>query len=155
MGDARMLGLALEDRFQQRCAFELVGVGLVSRRSCYVERDRVRDLRLVVVRIARRDLLFRRKIPLHARAMVDLVVVDVHRCDCIDVIPLALRFCTQRLAFFHGFETQWKALRRRRRVRIVQIAQRNAPVGDGALRVLVEDLLEGASRCAVPERVLI
>jgi hypothetical protein len=39
--DARVLGLALEDRFQQRRTFELVGIGLVSRGSRNVERDRV------------------------------------------------------------------------------------------------------------------
>ena len=129
VGDARMLGLALEDRFQQRCAFELVGVGLVSRRRCYVERDRVRDLRLVVVRLARRDLPFRLKIPLHARAVIDLVIIDVHCGGRIDVIPLALRLGTERLAFFHSFETERKALRRRRRVRIVQIAHDAGSLG--------------------------
>ena len=122
VGDAGVLGLALEDRFQQRRAFELVDIGLVSRGSRDVERDRVRDLSLVIVRIARCDLLFRREIPLHARAMVDLIIVDVHRGDRIDVLPLALRLGTEGLAFFHGFETERKVLRRRRRVWIVQIA---------------------------------
>ena len=54
--DAGMLRLALEDRLQDRRALELVGVGLVGGRSRGVERQRVVDLRLVVVRIALREL---------------------------------------------------------------------------------------------------
>ena len=48
--DAGMLRLAFADRLQDRRALELVGIGLVGRRSRGVERERVVDLRLVVVR---------------------------------------------------------------------------------------------------------
>ena len=57
MRHARMLRLALEDRLQDGRALELVGIGLVGRRSRSVERERVVDLRLVVVGIALRQLL--------------------------------------------------------------------------------------------------
>src|SRR6186713_2713981 len=52
MCDAWMLRLTLEDRFEDLGAFELIGIGLVSRRSRGVKRERVENLRLVVVRIA-------------------------------------------------------------------------------------------------------
>jgi len=39
----------------------------------------------------------------------------------------------------------------RRRVRIVEEAQRNAPIGDAAIRVGLEHLLEEFPRLAIPE----
>ena len=122
MSDAGVIWLRGEDRFQQRCALKLVGVGLVSGGSRNVECDRVRDLSFVIVGIARRYLLFRCEIFLDARAMIYFVIVDLHRGDRVDVVPLALCLSSERLAFFDGFKTERKALRRRRRMRIVQIA---------------------------------
>jgi hypothetical protein len=40
-------------------------------------------------------------------------------------------------------------------MRIVEKAQRNAPVGDAALRVGLECLLENFLRLAIPERMLV
>ena len=60
--DARMLRLALADRLEDRRALELVGIGLVARRGRDVQRDGVEDLRFVVVRIFRRQLLHRLEI---------------------------------------------------------------------------------------------
>ncbi|MGY2916046.1 hypothetical protein ACVWYP_001676 [Bradyrhizobium sp. USDA 3262] len=155
VGDAGVLGLAREDRFEQRRALQLVGVGLVARRGRDVERDRIGDLRLVIVGIVRRDLLFGRQESLHAGAVIDLVVVDIHRRDRIDVFPLARGAGIQRLAFFRSFKAERKVFRWRRCMRIVEVAERDPPIGDGALWVGLQHLLEGASRRAVPERMLI
>src|SRR5205823_3092216 len=76
--DPGMIWLAQEDRLEDCRALELIGVGLVPRRSPDVERDRVSDLRLVVVGVAGRDRLLGLEVSLYAAAMVDLVVVDVH-----------------------------------------------------------------------------
>ena len=57
MRHAGMLRLAFRDRLQDGRAFELVGVGLIGRRRRGVERERVVNLRFVVVRIALRKLL--------------------------------------------------------------------------------------------------
>ena len=78
MRDAGMLRLALEDRLEDRRAFELVGVGLVGRRGGGVEGERVVDLRLVVVGIALCQCFHRLGVGLHARAMIDFFVVGVH-----------------------------------------------------------------------------
>ena len=42
-----------------------------------------------------------------------------------------------------------------RRVRIVEKAQRNAPIGDAAVRVGLEYLLEQFLRLTIPERMLV
>ena len=96
---AGMLRLALEDRLQDRRAFELVGIGLVGRRSRGVERQRVVDLRLVVVRIALRQLLHGLGIGLNARAVVDLLIVGVHDGERIEIVALALGLGADALPF--------------------------------------------------------
>ena len=75
--DAGMPRLALEDRLQDRRAFELIGIGLVVRRGGDVQRDGIENLRFVVIRIALRQRFHGLEIGLHARAMGDLVVVGV------------------------------------------------------------------------------
>ena len=75
--DAGMPRLALEDRLQDGGALELIGIGLVVGRGRDVERDRVEDLRFVVVGIALRQRFHRLEIGLHARAVRDLVVVGI------------------------------------------------------------------------------
>ena len=113
--DAGMLRLALDDRLQDGRAFELVGVGLVGRRGRRVERERVVDLRLVVVRIALRQLFHGLGISLHARAVIDLVVVGVHGAERVDVVALALRFRADRLRLGDCGSAFGEILRRRRR----------------------------------------
>ena len=81
---ARMSRLPLEDRLEDCRALELVGVGLVGGRRRHVERDRIGDLRLVVVGVFRGQRLHRLEIGLHARAVLGLVVVDVHRAQSVD-----------------------------------------------------------------------
>ena len=50
MRDPRMLRLARPNLFQDCRALELIGIGLVGGRSPDVERERVIDLRFVIVR---------------------------------------------------------------------------------------------------------
>jgi hypothetical protein len=120
--DTRMLGLLLVDRLEQRSTLELVGIGLVGRQSRYVERDRVGDLRLDVLRVLLRDPLLRLEIILHAGAMVQLVVVDIHRAQRVDVITLSLGFCVQRFRFLDRRKPKRQVSRRRWGVRIVEEA---------------------------------
>ena len=106
MRDAGMLRLALENRLEDRRAFELVGIGLVRRRRRDVERDGVCDLRLVLLGIARRQGFHRQEIGLNAEVVIDLVVFDVHDGKRVDVVALALRLGADRLGLFDGREPE-------------------------------------------------
>ena len=98
--DTRVVRLSFEDRLQQRRSFELVGVSLISGRSRHVERNRVSNLCFVILRITLCHLFLRLQIILDARAMIDLVVIHVHRSNRINIILLALRFCAHCLPFW-------------------------------------------------------
>ena len=153
---AGMLRLTLGDRLEDRRALELAGVGLVGRRSRGVERERVVNLRLVIVRIALRQLLHGLRIGHDAGAMIDLLVVGVHDAERIQIVALALLSWRRRsfpwrssaapsARFFTGV----------RDVGIPQQAERAAPIGDAALGIGFQHILEGSLRRAVPERMLI
>ena len=118
MRDAGMLRLARKDRLQDRRAFELIGVGLVGRRCRRVERQRVVDLSLVVVRIALRQLLHGLGIGLNAGAVIDFVVVGVHDRKRVDVVALALRLGADALSLGDRGGAFGEILRGRRDVRI-------------------------------------
>ena len=96
VGDAGMLRLPLEDRLEDGRPLELVGVALVGRRGRRVQRERVMDLRLVVVGIALRNLLHRLRVGLRARQMGGFFEIGVHRSERIDVVAFALRFFADR-----------------------------------------------------------
>ena len=155
MRHARMVRLALRDRLQDRRAFELLGVSLVGRRRRRVQRERVVDLRLVVFRVALRQLLHRLRIGHDAGAVVDLVMVGIHHGERVDVVALTLRLGADAFALRDGRGALGEILRRRRHVRVQEQAQRDAPMGDAAFGVGFECLLEGLLRCAIPERMLV
>ena len=155
MRDAGMPRLALEDRLQNRRALELVGIGFVGGRRCDVECDGICDLRLIVLRIALRQRLHRFEIGQHARAMIDLVVVGVENQQCVDVVALALRASAERLALLQRSKAEREIFGWRWSMRIVEQAERDAPIGDGALGIGLQRLLEDFLRLAIPERVLI
>jgi hypothetical protein len=148
---ARMLRLAHEDRIQDRCSFELIGVGFVSRRGRGVERQCVVDLCLVVVRIALRQLLHRFGIGLDARAMIDLFVIGIHDRKSVDIIALTVGLCSDTLSLLYRGGTLGEILGRRRHVRIPQKAQGNAPVANAAIRVGLQGIFKYFLRRAVPE----
>ena len=152
---ARMLRQALGDRFEDRRALELLGVGFVVRRRRRVQRDGVGDLRLVVVGVFRRQRLHGLQECADALAMAELVVIDVHDGKGVDVVPLALGLGAGGFRFLDGGKPERQVGSRDREVRIVQERECDAPMGDGAVRVGLQSLLEDLLRRAVPERVLI
>jgi len=87
--------------------------------------------------------------------MIDLVEVGVERGHRADEIALALRLRADRLALLDRREAERKVADGRRRVRIVEKAQRNAPIGHAAIRIGLEHLLEEFLRLAIPERMLV
>src|SRR5262249_55764149 len=91
----------------------------------------------------------------HAGAMIDLVKVGIERGQRIDEIALALSLCADRLALLDRRKAKRKIADRWRGVRIVEQAQRNAPIGDAAVRIGLEYLLEYFLRLTIPERMLI
>ncbi len=153
--DARMPRQALGDRLQDRGALGLLGVGLVVQVGRGVERDGVGDLRLVVVRIFRRDLLLRVAERADALDMAELVVVGVHQQQRVDVVALALGLGAHRLGLLDRGEAGREVGRRDRVMRIVEQRERDAPLRHGAGRIGLQRLLEDLLRVEVPERVLI
>src|SRR5215211_365404 len=77
MRDAGMPRLPREDRLQQRRALELIGIGLVSRRGRYIERDAVQYLRFVIISVAGCQSLHRLEICLDAPTMRHVLVIGV------------------------------------------------------------------------------
>jgi len=152
---AGVLRLPFEDRRQDGRAFELVGVSLVGRRGRGVERQRIVDLRLVVVRIAPRQLFHRLGIGLGAGEMTELVVADINDGQRVDVIALALGLGADTLCFCDDGGALREVLCGRRDVRIPQEAQRDAPIGDAALGIGLQYVFECFLRRAVPKRMLI
>ena len=140
--DAGMARLALEDRLEDRRALELHRIGLIARRGGDIELDRIEDLRFVVIRISLRHAFHGLEIGEHAGAMIDFVIVGIERGHRIDEIALALRLRADRLALLDRRKAKRKIADRRRRVRIVEKAKRNAPIGDAAVRIGLEYLLE-------------
>ena len=79
MRHARMLGLALEDRLQDRRTLELIGIGLVGGRGRRVERQaRSGSAPRHRSRIALRQLLHGVGVGEKTRAVVDFFVVGIH-----------------------------------------------------------------------------
>src|SRR5712671_6742910 len=118
-----MLRLPYGDRLQDRRALELTGVGLVGRRSRGIQRERIVDLRLVVVWIALRQLFHGLRIGQNAGAVIDLFVVGVHDRKRVQIIALALRLGTDALSLGDRGSAFGEILRRRRAVRIQQQAE--------------------------------
>ena len=111
-----------------------IGIGLIGRRGGDVELDRIEDLGFVVVRIGLRHAFHGLEIGEHAGAMIDFVVVGIERGHRVDEVALALRLGADRLALLDRRQPERKVADRRRRVRIVEQAERNAPIGDPAVR---------------------
>ena len=60
MCHARMVGLTRPDLFQDSRTFQLIGIGLVGRRSPDIERQSIVDLRFIVLWISSCKLLLTR-----------------------------------------------------------------------------------------------
>src|ERR671929_305273 len=87
--------------------------------------------------------------------MIDLIEIGVERGHRIDEIALALGFGADCLCLLDRGKAERKVADRRRRVRVVEKTERNAPIGDATVRVGLEYLLEQLLRLAIPERMLI
>src|SRR5262245_57887607 len=140
--DAWMLGLAREDRLQDRRALELVGVGLIGGRSRGIWCQRVVDLRLVVVWITLRQLFHGLGVGHDAGAVVDALIVGIHDPERRQVIALALGLGADAPCFGQRRRTLGQILRRRGNVGIEQKAERDTPIGDGAFGIGLQGLLE-------------
>jgi hypothetical protein len=113
------------------------------------------NLCLVIVAVALCQLFHRLEIGEHTRAMIDLVVVGIHRAQRVEIVALPLRPGVDGLGFFECGCAFCEILGRGCDVRIVQQAQRDTPIGDGAFRIGFQRVFERLLRSAVPERVLI
>ena len=87
-----MLRLLREHLLQDIAGLELILVGLIETVSSGEERERIENASFAVVRIPLRELLHLAHVGGGARAMIQLVMVGVKRRQCLNVIPLALRF---------------------------------------------------------------
>ena len=150
-----MLRLSLEDRLQQFCALQLVGIGLVAGRSRDIEGDGIGDLGLVVLGIALSQRRHSLEVGLHARAVIDLVMVGVEHQQGIDVITFALRASSKCLGLLQRGKPERQILRRWRCMGVIEQAEGDTPIGDRALGVRLEHVLEDFLRLAIPERMLI
>jgi hypothetical protein len=155
VSDTGMARLAPEDWLQDGGPFELICVRLVVGRGGDVERDRMADLGFVVVGIALRQRLHRFQVGLHALAEWNSIVILVHGEQGIDVVTLALRLGAERATLFQCSEPRREILRRRLNVRIVEKAERDAPIRHSACRIGRKHLLEKLLGLAVPERMLV
>ena len=155
MGDSGMLRLTRPNLLQNCRSLKLIGISLVGRRRRDVESQCVIDLGFIIMRIALRQLVHRLEVGQNAGAMVDLVVVGVHSAKRIDIIALALGLGVRAFALCKSGSSLREVFSGWGDVRIVQQAQSNAPIGDGAFRIGLQGVLKGLLRSPVPERVLI
>jgi len=102
-----------------------------------------------------RHFVHRLEIGRDAGAMVDLIVVGVEHRERVDQIPLTLALCPNGFALLERGKTLGEVFRRREGERVVEQAQSDAPIGDGASGIRLQGVFEGLPRRPVPERVLI
>ena len=116
--------------------------------------ERVDDLHLVVIGIARGHLLHRLVVGAQADVDVDLVVVSEIGAQCVDPAAFALRLRAdfERL-FERGPGGVGLCARRRSDQRVAELIHCNAPIGDRAIGVLLEDALKHSARNEEPVRV--
>src|SRR5262249_5071265 len=104
---------------------------------------------------ALRDRLDRLEIGLDPRAMGNFVIIRIEHQERIDEIALTLRLGTHGLGLLDRRKTEGKISRRRRIMRIVEHAQRNAPISDPAFWIGLEHFLENLLGFPIPERMLV
>ncbi len=152
MRDAGVVRVLLVDRLEDLDGSQQRLHGLVVERL--VQREGVEDLRLGVVRVLGGEPLHRLRVILRARVLVDLVVVLVELLERRQPVALALGLGPDGLTLLDRFEA---ALERggveRSDERIRALADGDAPVGDGAVRVRGGDRREGLHRLGKEERV--
>ena len=152
--DARVVRLARELRLQDLGRLELPRVGLVGRQCCDVERERMVDRGLGVVRIARVELRHRLLVGQHARAMVLGVGIAVELRERGDVARLARALGPKLARLLQRCPTLGQVLGRRRRERVGEERHGDPPMGHRAFGIALQHLGERVVRGLVPERML-
>jgi hypothetical protein len=151
---AGMVRLRSKDLFEDSTGLELFGVGLVAGQRRLVKRQRVEDCRLRIVRIFLHDLFHRLFVGETACRLVDLVVVFVVKLDRREPVALALGLGADRLTLFHRFPSVLQDRSGKRQdQRVGTVADRDAPVGDCALRIGGSGVGEGLDAVRIDERV--
>src|SRR5712664_656306 len=90
--------------------------------TLFRSRKRIVDLRLIVVWIALGQLFHGLRIGLYARAMIDLLVVEIHDPERVEVVALALSLGADALSLCDRGSALGEVLCGRRRVGIPQQA---------------------------------
>src|SRR5215831_12184958 len=129
---ARMVGQLCFDGLQDGGRLELFGVSLVAEVHCLVERERIENGRLIVVRIIGGQPRHRCFVGQRAGAQIDLVVILEEDSQRLDPVLLALGLCAGRASRFDRLPAVPHQLRwERSDQRIGTLADGNAPICHG------------------------
>ncbi len=149
--DAGVLRVLPIQAFEDPCGLQLAGVCHVIRWRRRLERQRVKDLRLEVVRVPRGQRLQRVSVGLEPRPDGNRLVISKVRSRGLDPVALA------RTPGFHGTRLLERipggpcVCRRGRRDQCVpEQIQSDAPVADCAGRIPIEDATERLARVVEP-----
>ena len=151
---AGVLRVLAEQRFENSRRLELVGKGLVGGQRGGVEQQGVEHLGFHVLRVALGDALHR-LLPRHdPRAVIHAFPIPEERAHCLDVFALAGAAAAQARGFdrrrgrgLHGVGIGGPG------ERVTHRHERDAPVGHGAFRVVLQHTGEGFLGGIEPERV--
>jgi hypothetical protein len=137
MRDAGVIGLPLEDRFQDSARLPLSGVGGVRRRvlrhAKEAQRVEHRSLGVLVVRLVHPP--HRLRVSDESVAVAHGRVVAVERPDRLDVVGFDLGRRMQCSGVLDGGGAGLQLGRRRRRPERMEVRHRQTPRGHGARRV--------------------
>ena len=153
--DTGVVRVLLELPFEDGRSLEIRRIRLVGLRLRAGAIQRVERLRLVILRIACRELLVRIRpgdLPRALAAVGPVLVIDRYG---IDVVALPLRARADVARVLEGRDGLLRARGRGARAgeRVAHEDRGQAPCRDGALRVLGEHVFEGLLARAVPKRV--
>jgi hypothetical protein len=149
-----MVRLLLCFLVQDRGGFELLSVVLVVKIDRAIERERVEDRRLSIVGVVLMQALHRLLVTFGAGRVVYLIVIRVEDLDRGEVLGLARRLRLRGFALLYRLRAGLQVGSREGwHERIGQLARRHAPIGHGAVWVLLDDGLKGLHRLWVEEIV--
>lgn len=87
--------------------------------------------------------------------MGKLVVVGIEGHQSVDIVALALGLGPNRLGLLQRGEPEDEIVLGRGNMRVEQQTERNSPIGDGAVGIGLDRLLEYLLGLPIPERVLV
>ena len=154
MRHARMLRVLLVQLFQNCRRLALIGIGGIGWGCRGLQGERIEHLSLVIVGVALRHLLHRHVIGGEPGIDRGLVVVAVVGAQRLDPGPLPLCPGTDRARLFERGPAGFRlGPRRRGGKRVAEIVERDAPIGDRAPGILLQDSLERLARVDEPVRM--